>query len=195
MAQPAQKYATYQDVLDAPPNMVAEIIAGTLYTHPRPASRHAWASSRLGGALDSPFNSGNGDSGGPDDPGSPGGWRIVFEPELHLGDNVVVPDLGGWRRTSMPIYPDVPFFTLAPDWACEVLSPSTRQLDLGPKRNIYAREGVSHLWLVDPDAQTLEAFHLQKTGQWLLIASLSENDQVSVSPFDAISFPLAKLWP
>ncbi|MBC6428837.1 MAG: Uma2 family endonuclease [Cellvibrionales bacterium] len=195
MAQPAHKYATYQDVLDAPPNMVAEIIAGSLYTHPRPAPPHAWASSRLGGALDSPFNGGNGDSGGPDDPNSPDSWRIVFEPEIHLGDDIVVPDLGGWRRTTMPQLPTTAYFPTAPDWACEVLSPSTRQLDLGPKRNIYAREGVSYLWLVDPDTQTLEAFHLQETGQWLLIASLSENDTVSVPPFDAISFPLAKLWP
>ena len=92
----------------------------------------------------------------------PGGWWIVDEPELHVGDDVLVPDLAGWRRETMPDYPDAPFFAIAPDWACEVLSPATRQVDLGPKRAIYAREGVGHLWLVDPDARTLEAFRLNE---------------------------------
>ncbi len=126
--------ATYQDVLDAPPRMVAEMIAGTLHTHPRPAMRHAWASSGLGMKIGSPFN--YGDDG-------PGGWRIVFEPEPHLGEDIVVPDLAGWRRETMPEYPDAAYCAIAPDWACEVLSPSTRRLDLGGKRALYARDGAS----------------------------------------------------
>ena len=183
--QKAIPQATYQDVLDAPAHKVAEIVAGTLHTHPRPASRHAWASSRLGGSLDNPFNSGR---------GGPGGWWIVFEPELHLSGDILVPDLAGWRRETMPVYPDSAFFDIAPDWACEVLSPSTRRIDTTAKRDVYAREGVSHLWFVDPDARTLEAFEL-RDGQWLLSASLADNDPVSVAPFDAISFPLGALWP
>ena len=43
--------ATYQDVPDAPEHMVAEIIAGTLYTQPRPAMPHARASSAIGGEI------------------------------------------------------------------------------------------------------------------------------------------------
>ena len=181
----AMRQATYQDVLDAPAHKVAEIIAGTLHTQPRPASRHARASSKLGGQIDGPFDSGI---------GGPGGWWIIDEPELHLGDDILVPDLGGWRRETMPVYPDAAFFDIAPDWACEVLSPSTRRIDTTAKRDIYAREGVSHLWFVDPDARTLEAFEL-RDGQWLLTASLADNDPVSVKPFDAISFPLGALWP
>ncbi len=181
----AIKQATYQDVLDAPPHKVAEIIAGTLHTHPRPASRHAWASSGMGYELTGPFQRGR---------GGPGGWWIIDEPELHLGYDILVPDLAGWRRESMPVYPDAAFFDIAPDWVCEVLSPSTRRLDMTSKRDIYAREGVSHLWFVDPDARTLEAFEL-RDGQWLLTASLADNDPVSVKPFDAISFPLGALWP
>ena len=177
--------ATYQDVLDAPPHKVAEVIAGTLHTHPRPAARHAWASSRLGGRLDGPFNPGA---------GGPGGWWIVFEPELHLGEDIVVPDLAGWRRETMPEYPDGAYFTVAPDWVCEVLSPSTRQLDQGEKRDLFAREGVRHLWFVDPDARTLEAFELRE-GHWLLLATLVDDVPVSLPPFDAITFPLGALWP
>ncbi|MBD0865275.1 MAG: Uma2 family endonuclease [Rhodobacteraceae bacterium] len=177
--------ATYQDVLDADPIKVAQIIAGTLYTHPRPAPPHAVASSGLGGKLMDPFGYGN---------GGPGGWWILDEPELHLGDDIVVPDLAGWRRETMPGLPDTAFFAIAPDWICEVLSPSTRQIDIGPKRQIYAREGVGWLWFVDPDARTLEAFEAN-AGRWTLIATLTENAAVSVPPFDAISFPLGNLWP
>ena len=52
-----EERATYQDVLDAPPNMVAEVVGGALYTHSRPAMPHARASSRLGVRLGDPFDS------------------------------------------------------------------------------------------------------------------------------------------
>ena len=177
--------ATYQDVLDAPAHRVAEIVDGTLYTQPRPAPRHAVASSRLGGEITGPFDRGR---------GGPGGWWIIDEPELHLGEDIVVPDLAGWRRERMPELPDTAYFTLAPDWACEMLSASTRRFDLLEKRPVYAREGVRHLWLVDPADRTLEAFELHE-GQWLLIASAKDDDPVSIRPFDAITFSLGDLWP
>lgn len=177
--------ATYQDVLDAPPHMVAEVLHGALYTHLRPAMPHAWARSGLGSKLGEPFNFGR---------GGPGGWWIVNEPELHLGEDIVVPDLAGWRRTSMPEFPDTAYCTLAPDWACEVLSPSTRALDRGAKQSIYAREGVGHLWFVDPDARTLEAFELL-SGRWVSLAKLTGDAPVSLPPFDAIQFNLSDLWP
>ena len=179
------RQATYQDVLDAPPHKVAEVIAGTLHTHPRPAARHAWASTRLGGRLDGPFNPGA---------GGPGGWWIIDEPELHLGEDIVVPNLAGWRRETMPEYPDAAYFTVAPDWVCEVLSPSTRQLVVTEKRDLYARERVRHLWFVDPDARMLEAFELRE-GHWLLLATLVDDAPVSLPPFDAITFLLDALWP
>ncbi|MXX91810.1 MAG: Uma2 family endonuclease [Boseongicola sp. SB0677_bin_26] len=181
----SRRKATYQDVLDTPPHMVAEVLAGTLHTQPRPAMRHAWASSILGGELVAPFGRGR---------GGPGGWWIVFEPELHLDDDIVVPDLAGWRRETMPEYPDAAFCTVAPDWTCEVLSPSTRRIDQNEKRHIYAREGVSHLWFVDPDTKTLEAFDLRDE-HWVLLATLADDAPVSLPPFDAISFPLDALWP
>ena len=162
----------------------AEIIDGTLYTHPRPAPRHAVASTVLGGELGPPFHRGQ---------GGPGGWWIIFEPELHLEEEILVPDLAGWRRERMPELPESAYFTFAPDWACKVLSPSTRKLDRQRKRPIYAREGVTHLWLVDPLDRTLEAFELHQ-GQWLLIASAQDDEPVSIRPVDAITFSLADLW-
>ena len=177
--------ASYQDVLDAPSNMVAEIVDGTLYTHPRPAPAHAIASSRLGNRLGPPFDFGE---------GGPGGWWILDEPELHLGEDIVVPDIAGWRRVRMPEFPDTAYFTLAPDWVCEVLSPSTRMLDLGGKKAFYAREGVGYLWLVDPDVRSLEVFVLRGT-EWTLIDTLFDDAPVSLPPFEAITFNLSDLWP
>ena len=126
--------ATYQDVLDAPVHQVAEIIDGNLYTHPRPSMPHALATSALGHDLGNPFQFGR---------GGPGGWWIIDEPELHLGEDILVPDLAGWCRERMPDYPDTAYVTLAPDWVCETLSSSTRKVDLHGKRPIYAREGMA----------------------------------------------------
>ena len=182
---PPHRGATYQDVLDAPPDKVAEVIDGTLHVQPRPAMRHARASSGMGAKISPPFDYGD---------GGPGGWWIVFEPELHLGEDIVVPDLTGWRRETMPEFPTGAYCTVAPDWVCEVLFPSTRAIDLGGKRDIYAREGTGHLWFVDPDAKTLEAFELRE-GKWELLATLAGDAPVSLPPFDAITFPLDALWP
>jgi Uma2 family endonuclease len=189
MNQPLPKImrpATYQDVLDAPPNMVAELVNGALHLHPRPAARHGFATSRLGGKLNSRFDM--------EDDG-PGGWWIIDEPELHLGEDVLVPDIAGWRRERMPEYPDTPSIDLAPDWVCEVLSPGTRKFDLTEKRAVYGNVGVRHLWLVDPTARTLEAFAADDVGNWTLLAALKDADPVSLPPFDAIEFPLSQLWP
>ena len=181
----ARRRATYRDVLDAPAHQVAEIVDGTLHTHPRPAPPHAVATSYLEIELGAPFSKGR---------GGPGGWWIIFEPELHLGEDILVPDLAGWRRERMPDLPDSAYFILAPDWVCEVLSASTRRLDLHGKRPVYAREGVAHLWLVDPTDRTLEAFELRE-GEWVLIGTAKDDEPVSVRPFDAITFSLGDLWP
>src|ERR1700735_2162313 len=131
MGEPAKRRATYADLLAVPPPLVAEIIDGVLITTPRPASRHAVASSALGGELYGPFARGKN--------GGPGGWILLDEPELPLGEDVLVPDLAGWRRERMPEVPNTPAFDLAPDWVCEVLSPSNHGVDRGEKLPIYAR--------------------------------------------------------
>ena len=176
--------ATYQDMLDAPPHRVAGLIDGVLHTFPRPASPQGLASSVLGTELMAPFHKGR---------GGPGGWWILDEPELHLGEDVLVPDLAGWRRTRVPEFPDIPYWTIRPDWLCEVLSPITRATDLGPKRDIYAREGVPHIWLIDPRARSLEAFELRE-GDWVRLARLAGDQPVSLPPFEAVSFQLGEFW-
>ena len=185
-APTVRRPATYQDVLDAPENMVAELIEGALHLHPRPSlaprasQAPPWATSSL-----SPFQKGR---------GGPGGWWILIEPELHLGADVLVPDLAGWRRERMPTCPTARGPNLPPDWVCEVLSPGTRRIDLTDKRRSTPHAGVGHLWFVDPTDRTLEAFALQ-SGAWTLIAALKDDEEVRVPPFDAIAFPLSVLWP
>jgi len=185
MSQAAERLATYEDLFDLPNNMVGQIIHGQLIAMPRPAPKHTTASSNIGYEIGNPFHRGR---------GGPGGWRILDEPEIHLYGNIVVPDLAGWRRERMPQLPDTAYFELAPDWICEVLSPSTSRLDRADKMPLYANWGVTHLWLVDPDMQTLESYQLQADGHWLLLKVYQQQDAVSAPPFEAISFNLDGLW-
>jgi Uma2 family endonuclease len=184
MLEAASKTASYQDLFTLPENMVGEIIAGQLYTHPRPAPKHAAAYSALGGTLWNPFQRGS---------DGPGGWWILDEPELHLGGDILVPDLAGWHRERLPELPETAWFELAPDWSCEILSPTTARTDRVIKMPLYARAGILHLWLVDPNLKTLEIYQLID-GLWSLIASLKDDDPVRQPPFDAIEFLLGGLW-
>jgi hypothetical protein len=176
--------ATYDDLVAVPEHLVAEIVDGELWSSPRPALRHAVASSGLGHQLGPPFDGGR---------GGPGGWHILFEPELHLGEQTVVPDLAGWRRERMPVVPDTAFATLAPDWLCEVLSPSTAQLDREKKLRVYAEHGVRHAWLVDPLARTLEVLRLEGA-YWTLIDTHTGEAVVRAEPFEAVELELGALW-
>jgi Uma2 family endonuclease len=179
------KRATYEDVLNAPENTVAEILDGELFLTPRPTPRHAFAQSRLLGALDGPFDRGL---------GGPGGWWILTEPELHFGEEIAVPDLAGWRRDRLPAMPDEAFFTLAPDWVCEVLSPSTERIDRGRKLRAYASAAVAHAWLVKPTDRTLEVLRLHE-GAWTIVGVWEDTAVVRAEPFEAIELEMGRLWP
>lgn len=180
----SRKPATYADLEALPAHVVGELIAGELYASPRPAAPHAVAASVLGVELGGPFHLGR---------GGPGGWVILSEPELHFGQDALVPDLAGWRRERMPRVPRTAAFTLAPDWLCEVRSPSTAALDRTIKLPVYAREGVRHVWFVDPDARTLEVFRLEGT-RYLTLATHTGSVRVRAEPFEALELELAPLW-
>ena len=122
-----------------------------------------------------------------------GGWLILYEPELHLGGNVLVPDLAGWRRERMALLPDAPFLTMAPDWICEVLSPGSARFDRKKKMPLYGQEGVRNAWLVDPDERTLEVYRLIDA-RWSLLATYSDDERVRAERFDAIELDLSILW-
>ena len=180
--KPLKKRATYDDLRDIPDHFVAEIFDGDLYASPRPALPHAHAASVLGAKLVVPFHR-----------RGPGGWVILDEPELHFGDDVLVPDLAGWRRERLPALPAEPYMTLAPDWVCEVLSPSTEALDKSKKLRRYAGEGVAHAWLVDPLRQSLEVLLLD-SGKWVQLSVHAGSVKARIPPFEAVELELGSLW-
>lgn len=167
-----------------PDTSVGEIMNETLYLQPRPAGPHARAITTLTSLLVPPFDHGN---------GGPGGWLILFEPECHMHEEVLVPDLAGWRRGNLPRVPEGHRFTVVPDWVCEVLSPSTARLDRTLKMDLYAREGVAHVWLVDTAARTVESYELQGA-KYLRLACDAGVATPRMAPFDAVALELKYLW-
>lgn len=123
----------------------------------------------------------------------PGGWWLFMEPELHLGADVLVPDIAGWRRERMPRIPDVAAFELAPDWICEVVSPTTCRLDRVRKLPRYASHAVEFAWLVDPVARSVEVYACYD-GKWLIESTHENQDVIRAVPFEAIELELARLW-
>ncbi len=170
--------------MELPDNLVAEIVGGELPLSPRPAPRHAVAKVAIGALIATPFHFGR---------GGPGGSWILPEPEIHLAADVVVPDFGGWRRTRMPSPPETAYFELAPDWICEILSPSTASFDRIRKLAVYAREGVCHAWLVDPLARTLEVLR-PEAGHWVIVSSHEGDETVRAEPFAEVELELSDLW-
>jgi Uma2 family endonuclease len=184
MARPANRRATYEDLLEVPAHLVAQIIDGELVTSPRPAPPHALAGSALGGEIMGPFQFGR---------GGPGGWWVLDEPELHLRGDILVPDLAGWRRARLPAMPSTAFFELSPDWVCEIVSAGSEADDRARKMPIYAREGVPHAWILDPLTRTIESYALE-SGRWTLLETFRGDTRARVVPFDAIEIDLSVLW-
>ena len=176
--------ATYQDLIDVPDTMVGELIEGELYASPRPSGPHTVAASILGMSIGPPYHLGR---------GGPGGWWILDEPELHLGRDVLVPDIAGWRRERLPQIPENQVFSVAPDWVCEILSPSTDNLDRKKKMPMYARHEVAYAWMIDPAKRSLEARKLED-GRWTEIGYFSDDDKVRAEPFAEIEIDLTTLW-
>jgi Uma2 family endonuclease len=174
----------YAELEALPAHVTGQIVNGVLYSHPRPATEHGIASTELSAELSNPFRRGR---------GGPGGWVFIVEEELHLGDDVLVPDISGWRVGRLPSKKDTSYTVVPPDWICEVASPSTRRLDRLEKLPIYARNGVSHCWYVDPIEKTLEVFILAD-GTYKLGPTFTDNAPVSAPPFESHTFDLGILW-
>jgi Uma2 family endonuclease len=184
-AHGAPKPATMADIEALPDNVIGEVIDGVLYTTPRPRPVHADVQGALIGDLRSPFQRGR---------GGPGGWWILIEPGIDMpGSPEVVPDLAGWRKERLPALPRDRAITVAPDWVCEIQSPSTRAYDQRIKRPFYARIGVAYLWFLDLEARTLIVSKLLD-GRWLEVAVFGDRDVVRAEPFDAIDLSLAEWW-
>jgi Uma2 family endonuclease len=188
MGDPAARQATYADLLALSEDVHAEILGGQIVTLPAPLPKHSKAQGALRRFVGGPFDDDDGYGG-------PGGWWIFVEVDVQLeAHEVVRPDLSGWRRQRLPDPGDRRPIDVAPDWICEVLSPTTTVRDRTTKRELYARHGVRHYWLVDPEARTLEVFELLD-GRWLLFGAYEESTTtVRVPPFEAIELPIGRLF-
>lgn len=185
MSEPARKKATYEDLYTIPENTTGEIINGQLIATPRPSRQHILASSFLGGEIIPPYCHGRG--------GGPGGWIILIEPEIGLGDHILVPDLAGWKVERYPEEEAHNWISVSPDWVCEIISPSTEIRDRDEKMSIYAEHGVPYVWLINPIIMTLEAYKLLSEG-WFRFAMFNGNKMARVEPFHEIEIDLGSLW-
>ena len=187
MSMTQKKLATYADLLAVPEDVKAEIIAGEIVVTPSPLPRHAAVQRATSRFVGGPFDDDDGRGG-------PGGWWIFPEIDVQLSEHEVVrPDLAGWRRERLPRPGFVRPVTIAPDWLCEVQSPSTAARDRVIKRNLYARAGVPYYWLIDPDLRVLEALHL-RDGAWLELGVYDDTMTARIAPFDAIELEVGRLF-
>jgi Uma2 family endonuclease len=186
MPQATRPKTLYERLEALPEELTAEIIDGQLYTEPRPAPDHAIAASNLGAELIGPYSRGR---------GGPGGWWILVEPEVHFvrKTEVVVPDLAGWRRERVPVLPRHEHLAIAPDWICEVLSPSTRSKDREIKLPLFTRYGVPRVWLLDPQSYSLETYELVGANL-ALTGTFGPDSSPAAAPFEAVRFRIADLW-
>ena len=181
---PRRRPATWEELEQVPEDLIGEIVAGEIVVTPRPDVPHMEVTSFLGDVLSAPFRRGI---------GGPGGWVIFDEPRIRFGEDVRVPDLGGWRKERWVNVPRRGPIPILPDWICEVLSRATERQDRTTKMALYARAKIRHLWLITPESRTLEVYRLEPAG-WLLTGTHADRDRVRVEPFDAIEFDLSLLW-
>ena len=187
MASPPRRRATYADLAALPEGERAEVIAGTLIASPAPLPRHSKVQGSARRFLGGPFDDDDGHGG-------PGGWWIFVEVDVAFGPHDVLrPDLAGWRRERVPRPGAQRPIDVVPDWVCEVLSPFTAARDRVIKRHLYARAGVAHYWLIDPDARVLEAL-VSTNGAWVEFGVYDESATARIAPFEAVELAVGRLF-
>ena len=187
MASAEPKLATYRDLLALPPDVHGEVLAGEIVTAPAPLPRHSKVQGAARRFVGGPFDDDDGRGG-------PGGWWIFVEVDVALGPHDIVrPDLAGWRRSRLPRPGAVRPIEVAPDWVAEILSPATAARDRVQKRNLYARAGVAHYWLIDPETRVLEALSL-RDGVWFEAGVYDDGSTARIPPFEAIEIEVGRLF-
>lgn len=163
------------------------MLDGTIVTAPAPLPRHSHAQGSARRFLGGPFQDDDGRGG-------PGGWWIFVEVDVALGpDDVVRPDLSGWRKSRLLHPGGMRPIDVTPDWIAEILSPSTAARDRVQKRHLYARAGIPHYWLIDPEARVVEALTL-RDGAWLEAGVFDEESTARIPPFEAIELEVGRLF-
>lgn len=182
--------ATIADWLAIPETRRAELIHGRIVYYAMPEPTHGMTQGRLFGLIEARYGRRGGDAE------RPGGWWLSQEVDLESCGFGCRPDLVGWTREKhprMPVSDKRGVVTDVPDWICEVLSTSTRRHDLRIKRPFYARMGVTHLWVVDPDAYVITSSVLEN-GRWSELGVWSDEADARIPPFDAVEINVADWW-
>lgn len=185
---PAAKPATYDDLLALPEDVRAEVVDGQIVTAPSPLPEHSRAAGGLVRRIGGPFDEDHGRGG-------PGGWWILSEVDVQLGvHDIVRPDVVGWRRERLAEPWGVRPITVAPDWVCEILSPSNEAHERVTKAALYQRSGVPFYWLLNPLVRTLEAFKLVDE-QWVRFGAYDDSDRARIAPFEEVELEVGVLFP
>jgi Uma2 family endonuclease len=162
-----------------------ELIRGTVVEKAAPSSEHSSAQVGIGWTVGQKFNR---------KPGGrwPGGWWFFVELDVLFGKEVFRPDVCGFRRDRLQEKPSGRPITTAPDWVCEILSPTNAKTDRVEKLQTYFAAGVPHYWLVDPVEGSLEIFRRTDLA-YALVQSAHRGQRLKPEPFDALEFSVDEL--
>jgi len=187
--EPAKNLATWEVLRALPEGVKGEVVHGMLVTPPAPLPRRSSVQGKLRRFIGGPFDDDDG-------AGGPGGWWIFLEVDVRLSPNDIVrPDLAGWRRERLVNPWDVRPIDVVPDWICEVISTSNAGHDRVTKRELYARHGVLHYWLADPSAGTLETLRLDgPSKRWVDGGAFDASARGRIAPFEAIELDLSRVF-
>ena len=132
-------------------------------------------------------------------PGNPG-WWLANEPSLYLAGQGTRPDIAGWRRDRHPqkprrinVGPHMGVYVTAPDWVCEVLSPSTRSRDEGIKADALHEAGVEHYWFLDVANRLLSAYR-RELKSYALLRAANPGEMVALPPFESVQWDIGELF-
>ncbi|MBL8955159.1 MAG: Uma2 family endonuclease [Myxococcaceae bacterium] len=183
--RPVATVATVADALARPESERVELIRGTLVQKAAPTGEHARTQASVTRRVD-PFDR---------KPGGkwPGGWWFASEVDIQLGPELFRPDLAGWRRERLPEGIKGRPITVRPDWICEVLSPSTEDVDRVDKLQSYFQAGVPHYWLADPIERVLEVYRRTELA-YALVLTAKSGQKIRAEPFDAIELEVDALF-
>lgn len=178
--------ATLDDFLALPEDARVELVSGSIVERELTGPRHGRALLRLGSSITQRFDR---------KPGGrfPGGWWFVSDVAIQFDEDVLRPDLAGWRRESLPEFPTQRPVTVRPDWVCEVLSPSNARMDRVVKLRAYHLARVPHYWLIDPEEQSLTVFRYGPGGSVVALVATAD-ESVAAEPFEAVRFPVSNLF-
>ena len=170
----------YSDYSAIPPDGNRyEILSGELYVTPAPSPLHQRISKRLQRQLEDYFERRD--------------LAEVFNAPIDLiltARDVVQPDLlvvADARQISERGIEGPPLLVV------EILSPSTRDTDSSVKARRYAQLGIPHLWLVDPDAQSV-ACHRSAAGVYRPLVRIRGDRSLIHPDWDDLVVDLESVW-